>query len=78
MSCLCIVSDGGALPENVLDNKTGWVVPKRNPVALAESISSVLNMDKLALKAVRSNARERVLKEFTIKNQIQSFIDFYE
>ena len=78
MSCLCVVSDGGALPENVLNNEAGWVVHKRNPVALAETISRVLKMDHLALKATRSNARERVLKEFTIKNQIQSFIDFYE
>ncbi|WP_375234800.1 glycosyltransferase family 4 protein [Winogradskyella sp.] len=78
MGCFCIVSDGGALPENVLNNETGWVVPKRNPVALVEAISMVLNMDKLALKAVRNIARERVLKEFAIKTQIQSFIDFYE
>ena len=78
MSCLCIVSDGGALPENVLNSETGWVVPKRNSVALAETISRVLNMDNLALKAIRSSARARVVKEFTTNNQIQSFIDFYE
>ncbi len=78
MNCLCIVSDGGALPENVLHKETGWVVPKRNPKALAETIFRVLNMDSLALKVIRSKARERVLNDFTINNQIQSFIDFYE
>ncbi|RZN83103.1 MAG: glycosyltransferase [Winogradskyella sp.] len=78
MNCLCIVSDGGALPENILDNETGWVVPRRNPKMLAETISRVLSMDSLALRVIRTNARERVLNEFTIKNQIQAFIDFYE
>lgn len=78
MNCLCIVSDGGALPENVLNNETGWVVPKRNPKALEETISRVLKMDNIALKTIRSKARERVLNDFTIKTQIQSFIDFYE
>ena len=78
MHCLCIVSDGGALPENVLDNETGWVVPKRDSEALAETIFRVLNRDALALKAIRTKARKRVLTNFTIKRQIQSFIDFYE
>ncbi|WP_299114677.1 glycosyltransferase family 4 protein [uncultured Winogradskyella sp.] len=78
MNCLCVVSDGGALPENVLDNETGWVVPKRNPKALTETIFRVLNMDALALKAIRTKARKRVLNDFAIKRQIQSFIDFYE
>ena len=78
MNCVCIVSNGGALSENVLHEETGWVVPARNPKALADTILRVLQLDSLALSKIRNQARARVLKDFTIDNQIQAFINFYE
>lgn len=78
MGCLCIVSDGGALPENVLDGKTGFVVPSRNANLLAETISKVLQEDDLVLSRIRTQARARVLEEFITEKQQQAFIDFYE
>ena len=76
--CLCVVSNGGALPENVLDEETGWVAPKQNPKALAETILRILDTDTNTLKAIRAKARNRVLEDFSIDKQIQSFIEFYE
>lgn len=78
MGCLCIVSDGGALPENILHQETGWVVPRQNPVVLAQTISRVLQMDEVDLETLRTKAQKRVLTDFEINNQIQSFIAFYE
>ena len=34
LGLLCVVSDAEGLPENVLHEKTGWVVPKRDPKKL--------------------------------------------
>jgi len=78
MGCLCIVSDGGALAENVLHEKTGFVVPNRNAKALSETIFRVLEQDNLVLSQIKNASRTRVLNEFTTEQQRQAFIDFYE
>ena len=36
--CLCISSDAGGLKENIINNKSGWIVEKRNPNLLAKKI----------------------------------------
>lgn len=68
MGLLCVVSDGGALPENVLHMKTGWVVPKRNPELLAKAIIEVHNLDPEKKTEFVKNAQQRVLSEFNLKN----------
>lgn len=73
----CIVSDAEGLSENVIDGKTGWVVPKRNPVALANKIEQVLSEDIILLANVRHRAIERVKSQFNIEQQINEFIKFY-
>jgi len=75
--CLCIVSDGGGLPENVIDNVTGWVVPKRQPKLLAACIEQVINLDAESQYAIRLAARERVETTFNLEAQQQAFVEFY-
>jgi glycosyltransferase involved in cell wall biosynthesis len=38
-----IVTRAGALPEYVMEGETGWVIPARNPSALAERLQRALN-----------------------------------
>jgi colanic acid/amylovoran biosynthesis glycosyltransferase len=78
MGCLTLVSNNPALMENVLDGETGWVVPGRNPKALAESVEKVLNLPEIDLRRVRENAMQRVKQTFNLNNQKQAFIHFYE
>ena len=78
LGCLCIVSDGGALSENIIDNETGWVVPKRQPKLLAEQIFKVLNMSSAQHQTINSKAKERVLNQFTIEKQKEQFLKFYQ
>lgn len=74
---LCIVSDADGLKENVLHEKTGWVVPKRNPILLAEKMLEVIKLAEVRKEEIRKNAANRILNEFTNKLQIESFKSFY-
>lgn len=74
---LCIVSDAEGLQENVLHEKTGWVVPKRNPELLAEQIVAVLNLPESEKERIRKQARTRVENEFNLELQNQKFVEFY-
>lgn len=77
MGCLCVVSDGGALPENIIHQKTGWVAPKHNPKALAQTINDVLQLEAITKQNIKSAARQRVLDHFKIEDQIEAFKNFY-
>lgn len=77
MGLLCIVSDADGLKENVLHNKTGWVVPKRNPILLAEKIMEIVRLPENSKVEIRENAVERVKNEFNLTAQIHDFKLFY-
>ncbi|NMB64982.1 MAG: glycosyltransferase family 4 protein, partial [Spirochaetes bacterium] len=74
---LCIVSDAEGLSENVIDNKTGWVVPKRRPDLLANKIIEVINMPMEQLLSISHAASERVRNEFNLEKQKRDFVNFY-
>ena len=78
MGLLCIVSDGGALPENILHEKTGWIVPKRNPHALAKQIMKIIDFPENKLRQISGSAIDRVKREFTLQKQKSEFIKFYQ
>jgi len=78
MGLLCVVSDAEGLSENVHDGQTGWVVPKRKPVLLAQQIEEILNMNSDSLSEIKNNAIKRVSEQFNLRKQIESFISFYK
>jgi colanic acid/amylovoran biosynthesis glycosyltransferase len=75
---LCIVSDAEGLSENVLHEKTGWVVPKRQPNLLASKIETIYNSPQAALLKISKYASERVLQEYNLELQKKRFIQFYQ
>lgn len=75
---LCVVSDAEGLQENVLHEKTGWVVPKRNPEALAKKLQEVLDLPETEKENVRKIARQRIESEFSIEKQQREFVEFYQ
>lgn len=75
---LCIVSNAEGLSENVLNNKSGWVVPKLQYKQLAEKIIEVIKMPKEEKKNITSFAKNRVAEQFNIKKQQQEFVEFYK
>ena len=77
MGLLCIVSNAEGLSENVLHEKTGWVVPKRNTRALADKISEVNNISLENKEAIKNKAVLRVQKTFNLEQQNKAFLNFY-
>lgn len=78
MGLLCIVSDGGALPENVINTKTGWIVEKKQPEKLAEKILEVITLPKEVRLKVTDCAQERVRQDFNLEKQQKEFAEFYK
>jgi len=78
MNCLCVVSDAEGLAENVIDNITGRVIPKRNPKALAETLLEVIHLPNDDKITIRNKARNRVINTFNLDNQRNEFMEFYK
>ena len=77
MGKLCVVSNAEGLAENVLHEKTGWVVPKNSPLSLANQIEKVILMEKEKRNNISKTAMARVIKEFNIERQKTDFLRFY-
>ncbi|MBC8196781.1 MAG: glycosyltransferase [Candidatus Marinimicrobia bacterium] len=77
MGILCIVTNAEGLSENVLDGKTGWVVEKRNPIAIYERIINIIGSENIELNEIRKNAVNRVDNKFNIEKQNKLFKNFY-
>ncbi|WP_179351903.1 glycosyltransferase [Winogradskyella vidalii] len=75
---LCVVSDGGGLSENIIDGKTGWVVPKRQPKLLAKTLESVIAQDDVIKSQFSERAKARVQHQFTLQQQQAKFVEFYK
>tara|TARA_B100000780_G_scaffold278270_1_gene251258 strand:- start:7918 stop:9081 length:1164 start_codon:yes stop_codon:yes gene_type:complete len=78
MGVLPIVSDAEGLPENVMHNKTGWVVPKCNSNKLAKQLFSCIKLLSSDKKEMQQTAKLRVSQGFNIEKQQQEFIEFYK
>lgn len=77
MGLLCVVSDAEGLSENVLHEHTGWVVPKRAPKLLKDTLLEVQALGEAAKQQVQAHAMARVRERFTLHKQNQAFVDFY-
>jgi colanic acid/amylovoran biosynthesis glycosyltransferase len=75
--CLCIATEAGGLKENIVDGITGWLVPKRDPEAMAEKILEINRLPEKEKDSVRKNAIERIKTDFSLDNQIRKFAAFY-
>lgn len=71
-----VASDAGGLPENVEDGRTGFIVPRRDPVALADKLA-VLATDADLRRRMGAAGRARVENCFSLPRQIAAFDRFY-
>lgn len=78
LGLLCVVSDAEGLPENVVHDVTGWVVPKRKPDLLAEQLIRIMAMPQDQQQQVAERASARVRKDFSLEKQQAEFLRFYQ
>jgi colanic acid/amylovoran biosynthesis glycosyltransferase len=76
MALPVVASDGGALPENVADGVTGFVVPRRQPAALAEKLA-LLARDPALRQRCGEAGRRRVVERFQLDGQLAAFDRMY-
>jgi len=77
MGLLCIVTNAEGLSENVINNKTGWVVPRRSSKAIKQKIIEVINKNPNYNKKIKENAIKRVNQKFNLDDQIINWKNFY-
>jgi glycosyltransferase involved in cell wall biosynthesis len=69
-------TNGGSIPEVIINGKTGIIVPIRNPKALAEAIVKLLEDQKLAKKMGKNGVE--YTKKFTWENSVNQHLEVYE
>jgi glycosyltransferase involved in cell wall biosynthesis len=67
----------GGFPDLIRDGETGWLVPAKNPLALASAILEVLNNRDEALK--RAQSGQRLARDlFDVRNSAAGIKTIYE
>lgn len=72
-----IVSDADGLKEVVVNNETGFVIPKRSPKEIANKIKILIENNDV-VKKFKKNARERVLKLYDWNKNVENMIKIYK
>ena len=72
-----IASDGGGTKELVKDGETGFLVPQKDPDALAEKLDYLLARPELCSE-MGQKGKDRIYEHFTIERMDQEYLDLYE
>ena len=72
-----IASDVAGLGEQIVDGETGYLVPPRNPSALADRIRLLLH-DATARKTMGEAGRRRFLAEYQPTAFVRRYLDLYD
>jgi len=72
-----IATDNGGNREVVIHSKTGFLVPPRDPEAIARRVIDLLNNPLLSEK-MGQVGKQRVIEEFSLDRFISSFVSAYE
>lgn len=68
---------GGGIPENVLHEQTGLLVPVGDALALGRAILRLLNEPDLSARLVRT-AKERIRRDFSVASMARKYVEVYE
>lgn len=74
---LCIASNVGGLPENIIEGETGFLFKVGNPTNLFEVLLEVIELSPQQRLQILNQGKERVKKHFGIELQQQQFLEFY-
>jgi colanic acid/amylovoran biosynthesis glycosyltransferase len=71
-----VTTNCGGMGEAVTDGVEGFLVPVREPHATAEALARLAS-DRSQARRMGAAARDRVLRQFTMKQQIQRWLELY-
>jgi colanic acid/amylovoran biosynthesis glycosyltransferase len=71
-----VCTDADGLPENVANGETGFVVPRRDPAAMAAKLE-VLARDPALARRMGQAGRRRVQQQFRLADQLDRWEEFY-
>ncbi len=79
MSCglPVIATRVGGIPDTIVDNATGKLVPAEDPAAMAEALAVYLKMPELIEKHGTA-ARERAERHYSITSMVSAYTDLYD
>ena len=72
-----VASNIGGFPEIIEDGITGFLVEPKNPVAIAEKVTELINNESLR-KKIGKAARKKVIAEFEWDKNVDQMISEYE
>lgn len=73
-----ISTDCGGMSEVVKHKETGWLVPLRNPKAIADAVIEVSNASEVELERITKNAHDFVKTHFDAEDSIRLFLELYD
>jgi glycosyltransferase involved in cell wall biosynthesis len=66
-----VATEVGGIPEQIQDGESGWLVPSKDPEALADAVvEAIESRDEAARRA--ENARQRVLTTFSLERCVEN------
>ena len=71
-----VTTDAGGMAEAIDNGVEGFVTPRYDPTMLAERVKQLLSNEDLR-KKIGKNARQRILRDFTIERQVEVFLTEY-
>jgi glycosyltransferase involved in cell wall biosynthesis len=84
MGALTIISDVGSAREIIAapphadaEARTGWLVPPRDPAALAEAILAALSLGASAREAVRRRLRAKTVEAYSLERMTRDTLSVY-
>jgi glycosyltransferase involved in cell wall biosynthesis len=72
-----VATDAGGIPEMVINNKTGKLVPKKNSEAMANAILEMIEQPKQG-RVLSAGAAETTLPKFTVENMVTGNLAVYQ
>lgn len=75
---MVVACDAEGIKENIDHGKSGWIVPKRNPEAIAKQIVKIIEMPIQARKEIAVYSRKRVEEKFNLELYEQQWAYFFE
>ncbi|MAN26651.1 MULTISPECIES: glycosyltransferase family 4 protein [Mesonia] len=73
-----ISTDCGGMEELITHQQEGWIIPRRNPQALADQIQAFVRLSESEIEQIRQAARQKVEREFNEEQMVVGMEQLYK